>query len=111
MKFSDAAQIVYETLAAYKREMGLSVGPAEYETLEETVRAVVRHKLTPEQIHARWVEMRRNCGWIYGHTYDLVSRTDPALVPLNEMPKEYRVKTALLHTIALSLKGYINEHS
>lgn len=62
-----------------------------------------------EQVHDIWAVGRINSGWTYGETRDDEKKTNPCIVPYDELPdseKEYDRNTAL-STLKLIVKlGY-----
>lgn len=71
---------------------------------KETARAAVlavatNDKITPEQAHEAWVNLKILHGWQRSDTKDTKKKTHPCLVPWKELPAEQQTKDKLFLTV------------
>lgn len=59
---------------------------------------------TPKMQHKEWMADRLSKGWIYGEKKDEVKKTNPYLVPWDEMPEIQKKKDKLFYAIIDILK-------
>lgn len=109
MEAETIAQVVHETIRAYQKVLGQPVNPTwEHATWErESTTEAVRFAMadpTPGQQHAKWMESRLADGWTLGPVKDNVAKTNPALVPFDQLPASEQAKDALVIAITSALK-------
>src|SRR5687767_8184628 len=57
----------------------------------------------PSAQHDRWMDERKAQGWTWGPRKDPEARTNPALVPYEELPVIQRAKDHVIQAIVLAL--------
>ncbi len=55
---------------------------------------------TPEQAHERWMDLKKEDGWVYGPEKNPDWKTHPCLVPYDKLPEYQRRKDDLFVAIA-----------
>lgn len=58
---------------------------------------------TPEELHAEWVQWRRERGWKYGAVKDEWGKTHPCMVNYDQLPPEQQIKDKLFLVIVRTL--------
>ena len=65
-------------------------------SIESTVKGIsevaLDKDITPEKIHAVWMEDKLADGWTYGEVKDMEKKTHPCLVPFSELPEVQKLK-------------------
>lgn len=106
------AVVVHEAMRAWQRVNGQHVSPAweeatwERESTIEAVRDALNNP-TPGRQHERWREERLAQGWTYGPEKDTEAKTNPALVPFEELPTVEIAKDHLLIGITQTLAAVL----
>lgn len=59
--------------------------------------------------HTRWVFARIKDGWTYGPQYDEERKTDPMMLPWDELPEEYRLSCRIFASVCKALKGPLGD--
>lgn len=93
------AVIIGEELPAW------SAAPA---WMKQPVRSGVRvvlesWRVTPEQLHERWVAHKQRDGWKFGPVKDADKKTHPCMVGYDELPDEQRVKDSIFGAVVRSV--------
>ncbi|MDX1548109.1 MAG: RyR domain-containing protein [Rhodothermales bacterium] len=102
------ATVAHEAMRAWQRVNGQPVSPAwedatwERESTTEAVRLAL-HDPTPGRQHERWRAERLAQGWTYGPVKDVAAKTNPALVPFDELPPVEIAKDHLIIAITQAL--------
>lgn len=109
MKAEQIAPVVHEAIRAYQKVLGQKVSPPWDEATWEkdsTLEAVnfALADPTPGQQHNQWMEERLAAGWTWGPEKDNDAKTNPALVPFEELPPSEQAKDTLLIVITRALK-------
>ncbi len=110
MNAEQIAPVVHEAVRAYQKVLGQPVSPAWDEATWEkqsTIEAV-NYALadpTPGQQHQKWMDERLAAGWKHGPVKDNAAKTNPALVPFEQLPISEQAKDSLLIAITNILKN------
>lgn len=109
MTAEQIAPVVHEAMRAYQRILGQPVTPTWEESTWEKQSSIdgVEFALTGPRLgaqHERWMAARLADGWKWAPVKDAVAKTNPALVPFDELPSSEQAKDALVIAIALALK-------
>ena len=59
--------------------------------------------------HERWMKERLETGWRYGETKDANARTNPCLVPFEQLPPDQQAKDHLIKAIVDALAPFIDK--
>jgi hypothetical protein len=102
------ARVTHDAIRAYQAVLGQPVTPAwEDATWErDSSRAAVRFALEGRGSgaqHEEWMRARLTDGWTYGDVKDVEKKTNPALLPFDQLPKAEQVKDALVIAIVQAL--------
>lgn len=99
--------------AAYNANMAYIIGTGgqwqpEWSRAEEWQQASTRAgvkmllenpDLTPEEIHAAWLEYKKSEGWICGPEKDAAAKTHPCLLPWGELPEVEQKKDYIFASV------------
>jgi len=105
-----AAMLAHEANRWYCATMGEGIQPSWTEAPDWQVASAVlgaraiwdNPKLTPEEIHQIWLELKHADGWQYGETKDAEAKRHPCMVPYEELPPEQRAKDAVFGAVVRS---------
>jgi hypothetical protein len=103
------APVVHEAIRAYQKVLGQKPSPAwedatwEKESTLEGVKFALADP-TPGQQHNQWMEERLAAGWTWGPQKDSDAKTNPTLVPFEQLPESEQAKDTLLIAITRALK-------
>lgn len=102
------APVVHEAIRAYQKVLGQPVNPSWEEATWEkasTLEAVqfALNDPTPGLQHAQWTQARLSAGWTYGPVKDNSLKTNPALVPFDQLPQTEKAKDSLVIAITRAL--------
>ena len=61
----------------------------------------------PEAIHNNWMEHRIAEGWVYGRVKNLDTKTNPCLVPFEDLPERDQKKSVMFSSIVNALQDPI----
>ena len=109
LKAEQIAPVVHEAIRAYQKVLGQKPSPAWEEATWEKESTIEGVKFaladpTPGQQHNQWMQERLEAGWTWGPQRDNDAKTNPALVPFEELPESEQAKDTLLIAIAHALK-------
>jgi hypothetical protein len=102
------APVVHEAIRQWQKANGQPVSPPweeatwERESTMEAV-ALALTNPTPGQQHEKWLEERTAQGWVWGAVKDTEKKTNPALVPFDELPEVEKAKDYLVIGIVQAL--------
>jgi hypothetical protein len=108
------AVVVHEALRAWQRVNEQTVSPCweeatwERESTLEAVRDALKDP-TPGRQHERWREERLAQGWTFGLEKDTEAKTNPALVPFEELSTVEIAKDHLIISITQTLAAVLEE--
>ena len=72
----------------------------------ESVEHVLKNPDGPASTqHRQWMAQKKRDGWVFGPTRDDKRKIHPLLVPYSKLPRQERLKDALLIAIVKSLSG------
>lgn len=96
-------------MRAYQKVLGQKVSPPWEEATweKDSTLQAVKFALadpTPGQQHKQWMEERLAAGWTWGPHKDNDKKTNPALVPFEQLPPSEQAKDTLVIAIARALK-------
>lgn len=106
------AVVVHEALRAWQCVNGQSVSPPwdeatwERKSTLEAVRDALEHP-RPGRQHERWREERLAQGWTCGPEKDTEAKTNPALVPFEDLPTVQIAKDHLVIGITQALAAVL----
>lgn len=66
------------------------------------IKGLLGGSATPEQAHDAWMRERLAAGWVFGLIKDPIARTNPALVPYDQLPVLQKAKDHLQRAIVLA---------
>ena len=72
-------------------------------------RIIENRSITPEEIHAAWVEAMVADGWVHGEKKEPAKLTHPCIVPYNKLPEFQRTKDVVF-TMLVKSALYILEN-
>jgi hypothetical protein len=109
LKAEQIAPVVHEAIRAYQKVLGQKASPPWEEATweKESTLEAVKFALadpTPGQQHNQWMQERLAAGWTWGPQKDNDAKTNPALVPFEELPESEQAKDTLLIAISRALK-------
>lgn len=55
-------------------------------------------------LHDSWSQEKKDAGWVYGPVKDTVAKTNPCLVPFDELPPEQKAKDVLFIAVVDAMK-------
>jgi len=61
--------------------------------------------ITAEQLHANWMNFRREQGWVYGNVKDEEAKTHPCMVEYKSLPKVQQLKDHIFREVVYTLSG------
>lgn len=65
--------------------------------------------LSPEKLHALWMETKVADGWVYGKIKDLLKKTHPCMIPHKDLPERQRVKDTIFYTLSKELDALFSK--
>lgn len=107
-KIEQIAVVVHEAIRAWQKVNGQAVSASWEEATWErdsTIEAVqfALEDPRPGRQHERWMEERQAQGWTYGPVKDTAAKTNPSLVPFEQLPLVEIVKDHLVINITRAL--------
>lgn len=63
------------------------------------VRLCLARELSDREVHAAWLAERARHGWTHGERFDPAARTDPLMVPFDQLPERQRTLRAVLPAV------------
>lgn len=91
--FGDHSQVSWKSAPDWQKESAI-LG----------VKAVAKNpKITPKDLHEKWMETKVKDGWVYGDVKDPVAKTHPCMVAYSELPREQQLKDAMFSAIVKNL--------
>jgi RyR domain len=108
MKSEQIAPVVHEAIRAYQGVLGQKQAPAWPDCTWEKQATIDGVELamidpSPGASHRKWMEGRIAEGWTYGPVKDAALKTNPTLVPFDELPPEEIAKDYLVIAITQAL--------
>ena len=103
MNIEQIAKTCHSVHRAYCTELNIPTQP-EWDKVENEHRETVIDSITQilsgkikskEDSHNNFVNLKQMNGWVYGEVWDAVEKTNPRLVPFDELSDEHKVKEAL----------------
>lgn len=109
MKAEEIAPVVHAAIRAYQKVLGQPTSPPwdevtwEKQSTLEGVQFALEDP-TPGQQHNQWMRERLAAGWKWGPLKDNDAKTNPTLVPFEQLPPAEQAKDTLLIAITSALK-------
>lgn len=111
MKIVDIARVCHESYRAHCEAIGEPPVPGwddlpqeERDEVMEGVMYVNEHPLSsPKDMHDNWMAKRVSDEWIYGPKKSRVFKTNPCLLPFDDLPPEQRAKDYVFEAIVKSM--------
>lgn len=118
MTLHDIAQLVHDTHCRYCHHVGdmtqvLWDNAPEWQRNSTVagVNAVMEEpEITPEQLHAKWVETRSADGWVYAPLKNVDKKEHPCLVDYHKLDVNQKQKDYMFHAVVRACIRY-NEGS
>lgn len=108
-RLTQVAQVCLAADRAWAEATGAGVPASWEDATEEDKRArivgvmQVLGGVKPETVHAEVVALKFERGWTWGPVFDKEARTDPNLVPYEELPEGSRRRDALTQAVVVAL--------
>ncbi|MBF0164445.1 MAG: hypothetical protein HQM01_08130 [Magnetococcales bacterium] len=99
------AKACYDVASAWNRAEGspdICNPPWEKGRQEESIRFVrycLNSQFNPKSLHDGWWQEKLADGWVLGDELDYQAKTDPVLVPFDELSDEIRVRLCVLVSV------------
>ena len=112
----EVARVIHGAQRQYQAVLDDPMPSEPWDALEQwakdgLIRAVrmIRDGASPHDIHAEWVQSRKDLGWEYGEHKNPQAEppTHPCILPWNELSEEQRYKDILTWCIATALDDRI----
>ncbi len=99
------AKVAFNAVATYKNApLWDKVNESERTTAKQMVKTFLDHPEDPGAFHQQWMETQVKDGWQYGEERDPDAKTDPMLVPFDELPREEHLRYTLFAQIVDTLR-------
>ncbi len=110
MNILQIAKTCHEVHRTYCKSIGHETQPCWEETSQEHKNVVVNsvEKIissdikVSEESHKNYVIEKMKQGWVYGETYSIENKTNPRIVPYEDLSTEQRTKEELFFTTVKS---------
>jgi hypothetical protein len=107
LQLYDIAQIVHDTHCRYCHHIGdktqvLWADAPEWQKISTVmgVNAVLDNPdITPEQLHAKWVETRAEYGWVYAPLKNVERKEHPCMVDYSKLDVNQKQKDWMFHAV------------
>ena len=109
MTAEQISPVVHEAIRAYQQQLGQAVAPPWESATWEKQATIDGVELaiadpSPGASHRKWMEGRLAEGWTYGPVKDKGAKTNPTLVPFDQLPEYEIAKDRLVIAITIALK-------
>lgn len=103
MNSNELADLIIDTVNAYKRAVNLPETPKTPERVAGVVAGVENMRnnpnLSPIENHEAWMERMKADGWVYGEELSETEKTHPALLPYEDVSDFYKINDLIFLAI------------
>jgi len=111
-KLIQVGKICHEVHRAYCKEINSKTQPEwvnitnqHKEVILNSVKQILDGKInSPDESHNNFIKVKEEQGWVYSEKYSIENKTNPRLVPFENLSSKDRMKEILFFTIVSSFK-------